>query len=200
MTSNPSPKELLDRLRRGDESAAAELFDRYVDRLIELARSRLSAKLARRLDPEDIVQSAYRSFFHHARGGRYEVREEEDLWRLLAAITLHKVLRRAKYHRAQKRNVDSEESGVLWSTLRAVGHEAYAREPTPEEAFALQDQVEEVMRRLSKLQRRVIELRLQGNSVEEISIEAKCSERSVYRAVGLARKYLTELLAAQVQF
>lgn len=199
MTLDRSAQQFLDRVRDGDESATKELLDCYVERLIELARSRLSPKLTRRLDPEDVVQSAFRSFFRQARTGRDDVREEEDLWRLLAAITLHKVLRRAKYHRAKKRNVSSEESGVLWSALRAVGHEAYAREPTPEEAITLKEQVEEVMRRLSKLQRRVIELRLQGNSVEEISIEARCSERSVHRAVGLASKHLTELLAAQVQ-
>ena len=58
--------ELLDRVRQGDEQAATELFDRYVERLIRLAQSRLSAKLRRRVDAEDVVQSVYRSFFSHA--------------------------------------------------------------------------------------------------------------------------------------
>ena len=38
---------LLARCRNGDQQAAAELFRRYADRLIALARSRLSARLAR---------------------------------------------------------------------------------------------------------------------------------------------------------
>ncbi len=83
--------ELLSRVRQGDEQAASDLFDRYVERLIKLARSRLSAKLQRRVDPEDVVQSAYRSFFSHAQDGRYQLHKSGDLWRLLAAITVNKV-------------------------------------------------------------------------------------------------------------
>ena len=71
--SESSAHQLLERIREGDEQAATELFDRYVDRLIELARSRLSPKLARRLDPEDVVQSACRSFFRLARADRCEL-------------------------------------------------------------------------------------------------------------------------------
>ena len=47
--------DLLARWRAGDADAAAEIFRRYADRLIALARGRLSAKLARRIDPEDVV-------------------------------------------------------------------------------------------------------------------------------------------------
>ena len=61
MTSGNSI-ELLNRWREGDERAARALFQNYTARLIALVRSHLSEKLSRRLDPEDVVQSAYRSF------------------------------------------------------------------------------------------------------------------------------------------
>src|SRR4051794_25432309 len=61
---------LLERFRAGDDLAAAEIFDRYFQRLTALARIRLSARIARRTDPEDVVLSAFRSFFVDARGGR----------------------------------------------------------------------------------------------------------------------------------
>jgi ECF sigma factor len=64
---------LLERFRDGDEFAAEALFSRYFDRLTSLARSRLSARLASRTDPEDIVMSVYRSFFMGARAGRFEI-------------------------------------------------------------------------------------------------------------------------------
>ena len=54
---------LLERFRSGDELAAEALFSRYFERLTSLARTRLSSSLKRRTDPEDIVQSVYRSFF-----------------------------------------------------------------------------------------------------------------------------------------
>ena len=59
----PSTVELLARWREGDQQAEEELFSRYTTQLVALARSRLSPKLAGRVDAEDVVQSAYRSFF-----------------------------------------------------------------------------------------------------------------------------------------
>src|SRR5271165_5672841 len=101
-------KLLMARWQSGDSAAADELFRRYADRLAALVRSRLSSKLARRLDPEDVLQSAYRSFFAGARAGRYELKRGGDLWRLLVAITLHKLQDQADYHGAGKRNINIE--------------------------------------------------------------------------------------------
>ena len=58
---------LLERFRDGDESAAEALFSRYFERLTALARSRLSARLASRTDPEDIVMSVYHRDGPHRR-------------------------------------------------------------------------------------------------------------------------------------
>src|SRR3954470_23818895 len=88
---------LLERFRAGDDQAAAEIFDRYFERLTSLARSRLSTRLARRTDPEDIVLSVYRSFFVEAREGRYTLGRGGDLWRLLSSITRHKLLRQVRH-------------------------------------------------------------------------------------------------------
>src|SRR5262245_5216743 len=72
-TTQHRTADLLARWRNGDQQAAAVLFHRYADRLVALAKSRLSARLASRVDPEDVVQSVYRSFFVDARVGRYDV-------------------------------------------------------------------------------------------------------------------------------
>ena len=44
----------VDTYGTGDPRAADALFDRYVRRLIELARARIAPQLARRLDPEEL--------------------------------------------------------------------------------------------------------------------------------------------------
>ena len=54
-THEVASAELLVRWTGGDQAAAREIFERYVDRLTRLARARLSAKLAARLDPDDVV-------------------------------------------------------------------------------------------------------------------------------------------------
>ena len=48
---------LLKQYQDGDSDAATQIFHRYVNRLIGLARSRISDGLARRVDAEDVVQS-----------------------------------------------------------------------------------------------------------------------------------------------
>src|SRR5438270_12519197 len=75
--------DLMARWRDGDEEAAEQLFHRYAERLLALARSRMSVWLAGHVDPEDVVQSAYRSFFTGARAGRFALERNGDLWRLL---------------------------------------------------------------------------------------------------------------------
>jgi hypothetical protein len=112
--------ELLRRVQAQSEPAAAAVFARYVQRLTRLARRRLAARLAARVDPEDIVQSAYRSFFVAARQGRYEVRRGGDLWRLLVEVTLHKLYRQAERHGAKRRSVQRERAtseGSVWQRI-----------------------------------------------------------------------------------
>ena len=187
--------ELVRRVRAGDETAADALFHRYLERLIDLARSRLSRKMARRLDAEDVVQSAYRSFFLNIRHGRYQLLFSGDLWRLLAAITIHKVRRQVRRHTAEKRSVDLEESGILELILES--QREGARMPTPDEAATLVDELQQVLAGLSPLYRRIFEFRLQDRSVEEVARRAGCSERTAHRALAIVRQQLESRLLAR---
>src|SRR5947209_7593925 len=135
---NPSA-DLLMRWREGDQQAAEDLFRRYVERLVALARSRLSGRLARHVDPEDVVQSAYRSFFIGARDGRYALERSGDLWRLLVAITMHKLHHQVERYTAVKRTVAREYVFADDSSLFGLQASALAREPAPAEAAALAD-------------------------------------------------------------
>src|SRR4051794_17908807 len=128
----PSTVELLARWREGDHQAEEELFSRYTTQLVALARSRLSPKLAGRVDAEDVVQSAYRSFFLAA--DRFVIQRSGDLWRLLAKITLRKLYRQAGRHTALRRNVSRETSLGATIGFTGVPLEILAREPSPDAA------------------------------------------------------------------
>jgi len=110
MLEDASNQELLDAWRRGNHDAAALLVRRYMIRLTALARSRLSRKLARRIDGEDAVLSAWRSFFVAVEDGRITVPADDNLWPLLLTLTLRKLARHAARHTAQRRAVDDEQS------------------------------------------------------------------------------------------
>ncbi|OAI48953.1 hypothetical protein AYO44_06610 [Planctomycetaceae bacterium SCGC AG-212-F19] len=178
--------DLMAQWCQGNERAAAELFQRYASQLIALARSRLSAKLNRRLDPEDIVLSAYRSFFAGARQGQFEIERGGDLWRLLVAMTLRKLFRQVKRNARQKRAVGKERHGDRYG----LSAQMLAREPSPLEAVALADELEQLMERLQPVQRRMLELRLQGCNLFEIAAASKRSERTVRRVLETIKEHL----------
>jgi RNA polymerase sigma-70 factor (ECF subfamily) len=186
-------KQLLDRWRaRGDQQAAHELFHRYAERLIRLVRTRLSEKLARRIDAEDIVQSVFNSFFAGARDERYVLERSGDLWRLLVAIALHKLARQVEHHSAEKRAVDSEEILENVGGLHGLAAEVLADDPTPSQTVALAEEVEQLMRGMDELPRQIFELRLQGYTLNEIADLKHRSVRTVRRLLDGIKKKLEQ--------
>jgi RNA polymerase sigma-70 factor, ECF subfamily len=181
MEESPSGS-LMPRLEGGDPRAAREVFDRYTERLIALARQRLPAALSPRLDPEDVVQSVYRSFFAAVRDGRYSFQHGIDLWRLLTTITLNKLFHQVKRNTRGKRSVKREahshpdpDPGLETRLLSG--------EPSPVEAVMLTEQLEQVFQQLGPRERRILELRLQGHMLEDIAQLTQRSERTVRRTL-----------------
>lgn len=108
MSQLSGEQQLIDLWRQGDQQAAKQIVDGYVDRLVVLARRHLHQRLAARIDPEDIVQSVFRTFFSRVRDGQFVFAEQDDLTKLLVRITLNKTLRHVAFHRAAKRNPGAE--------------------------------------------------------------------------------------------
>src|SRR4051812_33315367 len=95
--------EFLAHLHSGDDAAAQELFGRFAHQLIALARQHIDGRLRHKVDPEDVVQSAYKSFFFRYGEGKLEGVNWNSLWGLLTLITVRKCAERAAYHRAERR-------------------------------------------------------------------------------------------------
>src|SRR5262245_24535885 len=72
MTDMDSFAAWMQRLRAGEDDAAREVFERFARRLVLLARARFDKQLAHRVDPEDVVQSAFKSFFIRQREGNFQ--------------------------------------------------------------------------------------------------------------------------------
>jgi RNA polymerase sigma-70 factor (ECF subfamily) len=187
--SEPASAELLHLVRHGDESAESALHARYVARLVALARRRIGQRLGARVDAEDVVQSAYRSFFLRARAGQFELQHSGDLWRLLAQITLRKLYRQAQRHTADRRSIERETAS---DAICDAGTAYASREPTPAEAAALADELAHAMQQLEPWQRRVLELRLQEHTIDEIAAALGRSERTIRRTLAAIRERLQE--------
>lgn len=194
MLMDQSSAELIEMVRQGDPQAEAELHRRYVGRLIDLARTKISAKMKSRFDAEDVVQSVYRSFFINLRDGRYEFRFSGALWSLLAAITINKVRKNVRHHSAEKRSVNREQNFSLNDSMLGIAAEEIAREPTADEVNALVDELTIVLDGLPEVHRMILQCRLQENSIEAVARQADCSERTVHRALTRIRQRLHERL------
>ena len=147
--------------------------------LIALARQRLDKRLKQRVDPEDIVQSVYKSFFIRHRDGQLDVVNWQSLWGLLTLITLRKCADRAEYFRADRRDVNREASAG--ADQAPIWQGVVGREPSPEEATLLAETVEALLSGLDQDERGIIEMSLQGHSTQEISTALGRAERSVRR-------------------
>lgn len=194
--SQINSRELLRLYQDGRNEAAATIFDRYLERLIALVRSRIGTRMRRRIDAEDVVQSAYRSFFVHAKGDRFQLAESGDLWRLLASIALNKLHGQIEKQTATKRNVLAEASAEL-AVTSVVGPE-----PSAAEAVAMAEEFYLATGHLSADEQYVVSLHLQGNDAAEIAAALGKSERTIRRLFQAATEKMEERLlrrAAQKQ-
>ena len=189
--------ELLARWQAGDQTAAAVLFRRYFTRLHALVSSWLPQRMAARLDADDVVQSVFHIFFDAARDGRYVLEHAGDLWRLLAAIALAQVKHTLKRHSADRRSLTREELPLPLRDAVDENDLWLASEPTPEEAAILADEVQLLLRPLNPAQRRSVELRLQGFTLEEIAVHVGRNERTVRRTLELVKQQLEDRIHAQ---
>lgn len=184
----PSDGSLLRRFRSGEQDAATRLYLRYAQRLHGLATAQTGQDLKSRIDPEEIVQSVFRTFFRRAKDGHYDVPDGEELWKLFLVIGLHKIRDAAAFHRALKRSAGRTESLSV--------PEASAEPASPDEMAetTLRLVIDELMLNLTESQKQIVMLRLDGLQVDEIAERTERSRRTVERTLQKFRELLEQQL------
>jgi len=185
MTENST--DLVDRWRGGDQDAATQLHQRYGERLVMLARKRLSNKFQGRLDPEDVVQSVFRTMFRRTQAGSFEFQKDDDFWKLMVTITLNKVRNKV---RGKKRDPDRERN-QFDDTLAAV----MCRDPGTLDLVAFTDFLGEIQKRLSPIEQQLLTLRLEGYTQEEIAEQNEVDVRTVRRRLTSIREKVSTMAA-----
>lgn len=181
-SSETYSESLIPRVRAGDQAAAEKVFDRYAQQLARLAEQHLSRRIAQRVEGEDVVQSVFRTFFQRAERGEFQIRSSDQLWKLLVTITVRKARMQARRHSAEKRNVELESDDPA-ALIAAID-----REPGPDEAKILDDEIDRVLSGMpssqQELYRRVLELKLAGHSNREIAAQLELVSRNVDRMLN----------------
>lgn len=181
-----SDHSLLRNFRDGNCDAATELYLRYASRLLALARNQTSTRLSTRFDPEDVVQSVFRTFFRRVSSGLYDVPPGEQLWQLLLVLALNKVRAMAVHHRAKKRDA-----------TRTMGLEKvqFASMSSDNTAMQVLNMViEELMEDFPEAQQKMVQLRIEGNTIGQIAEKTDRSRRTVERVMQEFRQNLSELI------
>ena len=190
-----SISRLFGDLKAGRKEAADELWALYFDRLVQVAKRRLSTVPKRVADEEDVAVSVFKSLCAGAARGRFaEHMRREDLWRLLLHLTRQKTVDYIREQTRQKRgggDVRGESVFLNAATSSSIGgiDQIAVQEPTPEFLMMMNEEHARLLELLpDDLMRDVAIRRMQGESNDEVAAALNISVRSVERKLSLIRK------------
>jgi RNA polymerase sigma-70 factor (ECF subfamily) len=104
---DPDTGELLDAAAAGDAAARQRLLNRHRDRLVRMVAVRLDPRVARRVDPSDVVQDALTEAVKKL--DDYLVRRPTAFYPWLRHIAWESLVKCHERHSAGKRTVERDE-------------------------------------------------------------------------------------------
>jgi RNA polymerase sigma-70 factor (ECF subfamily) len=187
--------QLMEGLRSGDGQVIEDFWKEYGPLLHQLADRHLAKFMRRRIEAEDVVQSAFRTFLRRVRVGQFQLEDNDGLWRLLCAITLNKLRWQTRYHLRRKRGLDREVS--LDSSPggeKGEGFQPADPSPNPADVAEFADQFGQLLNALDEEERQIVELKLQDYTNDEVAERLGTSERTVRRILHRVKVHLSRAL------
>jgi RNA polymerase sigma factor (sigma-70 family) len=186
MSKPQSDDSFLRRVNAATESAAEKVDQEFRPQLEALAARGMDRRLSRRESPEDIVQSVLRTVFRRTAEGQLQFEHRGELWRLLEAVTRHKILKHAEYHRAKKRTPQAEEE--------REAEALFARTPTADQEVVAKDLIANILEGLDATYAEILACLEAGHSERAIAKRLGCTRRAVTTKIDRLRKRLETLL------
>jgi RNA polymerase sigma factor (sigma-70 family) len=172
-------RELLVRIKDGDEDAARDLLARYEPEVRLVVRRQLPKLLRSRFDSIDFLQSVWGSFFHKIRTGENDLDGEQNLIAFLAWAARNKVIDEYRRAATQKHDIKREE--------RLETHQdkeiCLAGGDTPSQLAQAHETYHRLREFLPEDRRVILELKAAGYSSREIGDRLGISERTVQRVL-----------------
>lgn len=182
-SSAGSVTQLIDLMHQGDRVAATAFWERFVPRLLGLARRTLMNHPRLNGFADDVVQSVFASFFHRMQRQQFAFNDRDDVWNLLAVMTVRAARRAIRRDMADKRG-----GGQVVNT--AHGSESTSSfEPVDPSQFGPEFDLfaEEMLNGLTEELRTVAVLRLMGHTNAAIAQQLDWTVRKVERKLQLIR-------------
>jgi RNA polymerase sigma factor (sigma-70 family) len=160
--------ELMSRVQAGHPDAAAELVRHFEPdiRLEVRVRLRVQDRRVRwMLESLDVTQSVLASFFAGVAAGRFAPQNPQQLLGLLVTMARNKLLSKVRDQRRQRRDARRGQS------FDAAMHDVAALTERPSQVVAKQELIGEFHKRLSGEERRIADLRWDGQPWTAIAAE-----------------------------
>jgi DNA-directed RNA polymerase specialized sigma24 family protein len=185
----------IDGLKAGDERAIAELWSRYFDRIVRLARQRLRETARRVADEEDVAVSVFRCLCAGAQNGRLaEIGHRDDLWRVLVTMTLRKTIDQQRYLAGRKRGGGKVRGESIFAR---AGHESHLGglhqfgdgAPSPQMLAIIEEEGSRLLDSLDDRNLRQVAIwKLEGFTNDEIAQRMQLTTRSIERKLQRIRE------------
>lgn len=180
---------LLQRAQGGDEEALDALMARHLPALREFVRVRTGPLLRRRENQSDLVQSACREALGDL--SRLDCEDESAFRNWLFAVALHKILGKAEFHGAARRDADRETATPVDAAPARAGG-------TPSTTAIAREEIRRIERAIERLpdgyRDVIVQTRFLGKSARDVADETGRSEEAVRQLLARARARLGVLL------
>lgn len=188
-----SVTQWIDNLKQGDDEAARQLWQRYFEQFVGVARRKLGGTPRRIADEEDVALNAFSALCAGAAEGRFEqLTDRDDLWRLMVAITAKEAVTQMRREGRSKRGGGQVRGESIFGgpsdTIPQGFDQFLLSQPTPDFLVMLEEEHRRLLAGLRDDKVRQVAIhRMEGYSNEEIAKKLAMSLRSVERKLKLIR-------------
>jgi RNA polymerase sigma-70 factor (ECF subfamily) len=167
-------RDLMQRVRAGDQTAALELHASFAEQLHRIIRVRLTqSSLRRRFDSLDVCQSVMADFFVRTALGQYDLQSPTELMKLLATMARNRLYNHSQREKAARRDTRRTEGGPI-EELAIPGSDA-----TPSLIVATKEILACAHERLTEEEQMLIRRRRNGETWNEIAAATGRSAEAV---------------------
>lgn len=192
-SSATSISEWIVGVKQRDERAAQQIWNRYYEKLVQLAKTKLQGVRFPTEDAEDVAAMAINEFYRGAQESRYpNVRDRKSLWPLLLKITADRAIDEYRKTRTQKKEWETRLVSIDNGPDSQIRNLAVviSNSPTPEFTAMVREQLVRFIGMLDPRSQKIVIARMAGYTRKEIAEHIKMTIATVDLELAVARKKL----------
>jgi RNA polymerase sigma factor (sigma-70 family) len=179
---------LIAQVKDGDEAAIGRLIERFGPEVRMMVRRRLPARLRSQFDTVDFTQVVWSSVIVDCRERPEPFEDAKHLLGFLAGVVHNKIAQEYRRRtRTRKYDISREQPLYIRKGDRDVPREVAADDPTPSETVQADDRLEQLVAGRSPLEVRIVELRREGLTIDEVAERLGLHEKAVRRVIDSIR-------------